>query len=117
LESLKTQILPLSLTYAGKSFALLVGEEVTHQTICEFMLTFSSMVGTNIEDYLADLANECDTIRVPLSGNGKSVILPLLDFARLRTLYGQMMFELKLQDLLVRNSIFPQATFELATLN
>lgn len=116
MESLHTEILPLSLTYSGKSFALIVGEEVVLQTTCEFLLTFSSMVGTNIEDYLANPANECDTIRVPLSGNGRSVVLPLLDFARLRTLYGQMMFELKLQDLLVRNSIFP-ASLEHATLN
>jgi len=81
------------------------------------MLTFSSMVGTDIEAYVTNLSNECDEVRVPLSGRGAAVVLSLHDFARLRTLYGQMMFELKLQDLLLRSSIFPQTTLVLAELN
>jgi hypothetical protein len=67
------------------------------------------MVGTDIEAYISDLSNEYDEVRVPLSSKGDAVVLSLADFARLRALYGQMMFELKLQDLLVRNSISPQA--------
>jgi hypothetical protein len=35
------------------------------------------------------------------------VTLMLSDFARLRTLYSQRMFELKLEDLLVRHGITP----------
>ncbi len=88
---------------------LLVGERTIKQSTCEFLLTFSSMVATDIEAYLSDVSNACDEVRVPLSSRGDVIILPLADFARLRTLYGQMMYELKLQDLLLRNSISPQA--------
>src|SRR6187551_215116 len=70
LENLLTSVLPLSLTHSGNSFTLAVGEEVIQQSTCEFMLTFSTMVGTDIEAYLADLSNECDEVRVPLSGIG-----------------------------------------------
>jgi hypothetical protein len=109
LESLVTQTIPLSLTHTGNSFMLVVGERVAKQSTCEFLLTFSSMVATDIEAYLSDLSNVYDEVRVPLSSRGDTIILPLADFARLRNLYGQMMFELKLQDLLVRNSICYQA--------
>lgn len=88
---------------------LAVGERTVKQSTCEFLLTFSSMVATDIEAYLSDISNDCDEVRVPLSSCGDVIILPLADFARLRDLYGQMMFELKLQDLLLRNSICPQA--------
>jgi hypothetical protein len=109
LESLITQIIPLSITHSGNSFMLVVGEQTVKQSTCEFLLTFSSMVGTDIEAYISNLSNEYDAVRVPLSTRGEAVVLSLADFARLRSLYGQMMFELKLQDLLVRNSISPQA--------
>ena len=42
-----------------------------------------------MEEYMANLAHEYDQVRVPISGCGKSVTLPLSDFARLRFLYGQ----------------------------
>ena len=75
------------------------------------------MVGTNIEAYLENLSNDCDKVSVPLSGKGGAVVVSLRDFARLRILYGQMMYELKLQDLLIRSSIFPQSTLALSELN
>jgi hypothetical protein len=109
LESLITQTIPLSLTLAGNSFMLVAGHQTAKQSTCEFLLTFSSMVATDIEAYLSDLSSEYDEVRVPLSSRGDSITLSLADFARLRTLYGRMMFELKLQDLLVRNSICPQS--------
>jgi len=117
LEHLLTQVLPLSLTHAGNSFILVIGDQSIQQSTCEFLLTYSSMVGTDIEAYLEDLSNACDKVNVPLSGRGNAVVLGLRDFARLRTLYGQMMYELKLQDLLIRNSIFPQSTLALSQLN
>jgi hypothetical protein len=104
-ESVITQSLPLSITHTGNSFMLSVGERTVKQSTCEFLLTFSSMVATDIEAYLSDISSESDEVRVPLSSRGESVTLSLGDFARLRSLYGQMMYELKLQDLLVRNSI------------
>jgi len=116
LERLLTQVLPLSLTHAGNSFTLVVGDEAIQQSTCEFMLTYSSMVGTDIEAYIANLSNACDRVTVPLSGMGRAVVVSLGDFARLRTLYGQMMYELKLQDLLIRSSIFPQSTLALSEL-
>ncbi|HEY5746528.1 MAG TPA: hypothetical protein VIU12_10655 [Chryseolinea sp.] len=75
------------------------------------------MVGTDIEAYLENLSNDCDRVNVPLSGKGSAVVVSLRDFARLRALYGQMMYELKLQDLLIRSSIFPQSTLALSGLN
>jgi hypothetical protein len=109
LESLLTQIIPLSITHSGNSFMLVVGEQTIKQSTCEFLLTFSSMVGTDIEAYISNLSHEYDEVRVPLSARGDAVVLTLADFARMRSLYGQMMYELKLQDLLVRNSISLQS--------
>lgn len=114
MESLLTQIIPLSITHTGNSFTLVVGDRTFKQSTCEFLLTFSSMVGTDIEEYIANLSNEFDEVRVPVSGRGDAVVLSLREFARLRDVYGQMMFELKLQDLLIRNSIAPQASFAFA---
>lgn len=62
-----------------------------------------------MDEYMTNLANEFDRVRVPISGCGKSVILLLPDFARLRSLYGQRMFELKLEDLLMRQGISTDA--------
>jgi len=105
LETHITETLVFSLARSGGRFELVVGERVFRQTTCEFMLTFSSMQGKNMDEYMSNLASEYDQVRVPLSGCGKSVTLPLADFARLRSLYGQRMFELKLQDLLMRQGI------------
>ena len=58
-----------------------------------------------MDEYMDNLSSEYDYVRVPLSGCGQSVTLPLSDFARLRSLYSQRMFELKLEDLLMRNGI------------
>lgn len=63
------------------------------------------MQGKNMEEHISNLASEYDRVKVPLSGCGVSVTLALSDFARLRALYGQRMFELKLEDLLMRNGI------------
>ena len=84
---------------------LVAGNETMKQSTCEFLLTYSSMVATDIEELLSDLSSACDKVRVPLNSRGDIIVLSLADFARLRSLYGQMMFELKLQDLLLRNSI------------
>ncbi|HZI25445.1 MAG TPA: hypothetical protein VFD46_10220 [Chryseolinea sp.] len=105
-----TDILSLTLSRSGGRFELVVGEQIFKQTTCEFMLTFSSMQGKNMDEYMHNLANEYDRVRVPISGCGKSVILPLSDFARLRSLYGQRMFELKLEDLLMRQGITTEET-------
>ena len=107
LESQLTETLLLTLTRSAGRFNVVVGDQEFKQTTCEFLLTFASMQGKNMEEYLNNLTSEYDQVRVPLSGCGKSVTLMLADFARLRTLYGQRMFELKLEDLLMRQGISP----------
>jgi len=105
-----SDILALTLSRSGGRFELVVGEQTFKQTTCEFMLTFSCMQGKNMDEYMNNLANEYDRVRVPISGCGKSVIVLLSDFARLRSLYGQRMFELKLEDLLMRQGIITEET-------
>lgn len=110
LESQITETLTLKLSRSGGRFELVVGEQRFKQTTCEFMLTFSSMQGKNMDEYMANLANEYDRVRVPISGCGNSITLLLTDFARLRSLYGQRMYELKLEDLLMRQGITTEET-------
>ena len=107
LETQLTDTLVLTLTRSAGRFNVVIGNQEFKQTTCEFLLTFASMQGKNMEEYLTNLTSEYDKVRVPLSGCGKSVTLMLADFARLRTLYGQRMFELKLEDLLMRQGITP----------
>jgi len=113
LESQLTDILTLALSRRGGRFELVVGEEVFKQNTCEFMLTFSSVQGKDMEEYMTNLTSEYDRVRVPLSGCGKSITLSLADFARLRSLYGQRMFDLKLEDLLMRRGIARASSHEL----
>ena len=110
MESQITCILLLALSRSGGRFELVVGEQRFKQTTCEFMLTFSYMQGKNMDEYMVNLTNDYDQVRVPLSGCGKSVTLRLSDFARLRSLYGQRMFDLKLEDLLMRQGIATEET-------
>lgn len=105
LENQTIDTLLLTLSRSGGRFELVVGEKVFKQTICEFMLTFASMQGKDMDEYMNNLTNEYDQVRVPLSGCGKAVTLGLSDFARLRSLYCQRMFDLKLEDLLMRQGI------------
>jgi hypothetical protein len=109
-EAQTIETLNLTLSRSGGRFELIVGEQVFRQTTCEFMLTFSSMQGRNMEEYMSNLANEFDEVRVPLSGCGQSITLSLSDFVKLRTLYGQQMFDLKLEDLLIRKGIATEET-------
>ena len=95
----------LSLSLSKGRFELTVGEHTFNQTMCEFMLTFASMQGKDMDEYMTNLHRDFDFVPVPLSGSGKSVTLSLPDFVRLRSLYMQQMFELKLEDLLMRQGI------------
>lgn len=108
MENQLVDTLVLTLSRSGGRFELVVGEQKFRQTTCEFMLTFSSMQGKNMDEYMSNLTNEYDRVRVPLSGCGVSVTLLLSDFARLRSLYSQRMFDLKLEDLLMRQGITTQ---------
>lgn len=108
LASLKAQlsdIITLTLNRTAGRFRLVVGDQVFEQTTCEFLLTFAFMQGKNMEEYLMNPASEYDSLRVPLSGCGSNITLELSDFIRLRTLYSQKMFELKLEDMLIRQGV------------
>jgi len=104
-ETQTNESISLSLRLQNGRFHLTVGEEMFSQTMCEFMLTFSSMQGKDMTEYMSNLDSTYDYVSVPLTGYGKSVKLALGDFARLRSLYIQQMFEIKLEDLLVRQGI------------
>jgi hypothetical protein len=104
-EILTKEAISLEIRLFKGRFQVTVGDQTFSQTMCEFMLTFASMQGKDMFEYMNNLANEYDFVSVPLSGSGRSVTLALSDFARLRSLYMQQMFELKLEDLLLRQGI------------
>lgn len=99
------ETLALSLSRKGGRFELTIGEQVFKQNTCEFLLTFSSLQDRNMDEYMNNLTSDYDQVKVPLSGCGRSITLKLSDFVKLRTLYGQQMFDLKLEDLLIRQGI------------
>jgi hypothetical protein len=105
------ETLSMGLSRSGGRFELSIGGQLFRQTTCEFMLTFASMQGKDMDEYMSNLTNEFDQVRVPLSGCGKSITLLLSDFVRLRMLYGQQMFDLKLEDLLIRRGITTEDAF------
>ncbi len=82
--------------------------QVFEQRVCEFLYTFSILKASDIEKHLLNISSEYDTIKVPLSICGKSLILSLEDFLILRESYMNEMYLLKLEDMLLRNGIvFP----------
>jgi hypothetical protein len=104
-EILTKGSISLEINLAKGRFHVTVGDHTYSQTMCEFMLTFASMQGKDMFEYMSNLTSDYDFVSVPLSGSGRSVKLALSDFARLRSLYMQQMFELKLEDLLLRQGI------------
>jgi hypothetical protein len=83
------------------------------QSVCEFLLTFSFLSNHNIEDCLLNTDDQFDTVTVPLTGTGAKLDLSLGDYAVLRDVYFHQMFELKLEDMLVRQGV----RFETAAAN
>ena len=75
------------------------------QTVCEFLLTFSFLKQHNIEDALLSTDDQFDYVTVPLTGKGDHLNLPLGDFAAFREVYFREMFELKLEDMLMRQGV------------
>ena len=105
MENLLIDQFTLSLNRSRGRYTLVLNEQQFEQNICEFLLTFSFLQSRDVETYLLNTASEYDQVRVPLSGNGKNVTLPLSDFIRLRAVYANEMFELKLEDLLLRQGV------------
>jgi len=107
LENLLVEPITLSLNRAKSRFRLVVGDQEVEQNICEFLLTFSFLQSKDVEEYLLNPSSEYDQVRVPLSGRGRTITLPLCDFIHLRAAYAREMFELKLEDLLLRQGVMP----------
>jgi hypothetical protein len=105
LEQQLLKELSLTLNRKKGKFLLSICDQVVEQNVCEFLQTFSFLVGKNIEEYLLNVDSCYDSVRIPLTGNGKIITLELSEFIRFRDLYEKQMFLLKLEDLLVRKGI------------
>ena len=86
-------------------FLLCVGNTQVQQNVCEFLQTMSFLIDKDIEENLMSTDSQYDTVRVPLTSKGITVTLNLREFIRLREAYGQQMFLLKLEDLLLQKGI------------
>lgn len=96
----------LTLARSRGKFVLRFGDgSKIEQTVCEFLLTFSFLNNHNIEDCLLSTDDQFDTVTVPLTGTGVKLDLSLGDYAAFREVYFRQMFELKLEDMLVRQGI------------
>lgn len=109
LRRLNTQLvkedIKLRLERQKGRFTLSIGSKSYQQNVCEFILTISFLTQHNTEAYLLDPSSSFDFVRVPLKGNGLALNLTLTDFARLRTLYHEQMYLLKLEDMLLRQGV------------
>lgn len=86
-------------------FTLSTGENTYQQNVCEFLLTNSYLAGKDVEEYLFSIESEFDNVRIPLTSTGKSITLSLVEFIRLKELYHQQMYMLKLEDVLAHRGI------------
>jgi hypothetical protein len=106
LQTVLHQKIELKLVRSRGRFQLHLSSGVkVEQTVCEFLLTFSFLKQHNIEDCLLSTDDQFDTVMVPLTGAGEKLNLPLGDFAALREVYFNQMYELKLEDMLLRQGV------------
>jgi len=98
---------PLAITFDRRSgrFVLDLHGEPVRQTVCEFLHTLSFLVGQDVEEYLLSTDSRYDYVRVPLTSAGLIATLSLHEFIAFRDAYGNQMFLLKLEDLLLRKGI------------
>lgn len=103
----ETLLKPISIAFNRQKgrFLLSMGDLSVQQNVCEFLHTASFLVGKNLEEYLLSTDNQYDTVRIPLTGSGKTVTLALGDFIRFREAYSQQLFVLKLEDMLMRKGV------------
>jgi hypothetical protein len=111
MEKLLVEHISLSFNKRMGRFVLHQENVAVEQTVCEFLHTMSFLVGKDIEEHLMNTDSRYDTVRVPLTSSGKTVTLDLHQFVRFRNAYGQQMFLLKLEDLLMRKGITPASLF------
>ena len=104
-EQLLVKDISLSFNRKKGKFLLSIADQTIEQNVCEFLSTISHLVGTDVEAHLLNTDSCYDTVRLPLTGSGKVLDLELGDFVRLREAYGNQMFMLKLEDMLLRKGI------------
>lgn len=105
MENLLANDISLTLDRGKGKFRLNLNGEVIEQNVCEFLHTISFLVGKDIEVYLMNADSFYDSVRIPLTGTGKTVTLPLERFISIREAYRHQLFLLKLEDLLMRRGI------------
>jgi hypothetical protein len=86
-------------------YTLVYGELVIEQRICEFLSTYGTVTGINLEEYLSNTADNYDTVRIPLSTCGTMIELDIQHFLAFKKLYEEEMQQLQLEDMLIRLKI------------
>lgn len=105
MEKLLVKDISITLNRKKGKFTLSFDGQVYEQNTCEFLQTYSFLVGKDIEEHLMSTDSRYDMIRIPLTGCGRSITLSLGDYIAFREVYNQQMFLLKLEDLLLRQRI------------
>lgn len=103
---------PITLNFDRKTgrFLLEVKGEMIRQSVCEFLHTMSFLVVQDVEQFLLSTDSRYDYVRIPLTSAGATATLSLQEFIALREAYGNQMFLLKLEDLLLRKGIKSSTT-------
>lgn len=104
-EKLLVKDITLSFNRKKGKFLLSAFDQIIEQNVCEFLQTVSFLVGQDIEEFLMSTESRYDSLRIPLTGTGKTLTLSLTDFIHFREAYSRQMFLLKLEDLLIRKGI------------
>jgi hypothetical protein len=105
LEKLLVKDISITLNRKKGKFTLSFNGQVYEQNVCEFLQTFSFLVGKDLEEHLMNTDSRYDTVRIPLTGCGRSITLGLTDFITFREMYDRQMFQLRLEDLLLRQRV------------
>lgn len=105
METLVSKAISLNYDRKAGRFVLELDGTPVRQNVCEFLHTLSFLVGQDVEQYLLSTDDQYDMVRVPLTSAGTTATLSLHEFISLREAYGNQMFLLKLEDLLLRKGV------------
>ena len=75
------------------------------QRLCEFLSTFKFLKTIDLEYYLLNIGSQYDSVTVPLSLSGMTLVLPLDEYVIFREMYMEELFRLKLENMLHSLSI------------
>lgn len=97
----------IALKYDRKKgrFSLSINELQVNQNVCEFLLTIGFLIGKDVEALLMSTDSANDSVRIPLTGAGKTVTLDLPQFIRFREAYSRQLFLLRLEDMLLHKGV------------